>query len=186
MARKSIPTRHAGILFRSRLEARWAVFFDHLSLKWEYETQGFTVDGEPYLPDFLVFGALGNIWAEVKAGWNEDPKGIARWKRFAFQRPQPSRTVLLTGVPALGNSPFIIGGDDDADEPGKGGWDDDTQEWRPCPAGIHFDLCYPGHWHDLFIEDGCSYDYNVTGSGRHIIADACAAACSARFDGTAA
>ncbi len=28
MSEKAIPTEYAGYLFRSRLEARWAVFFD--------------------------------------------------------------------------------------------------------------------------------------------------------------
>jgi hypothetical protein len=34
---KSIQTRYSGRYFRSRLEARWAVFFDALGLKWDYE-----------------------------------------------------------------------------------------------------------------------------------------------------
>lgn len=50
----AIETRYAGCRFRSRLEARWAVFFDHLGLKWEYEPQGYVVNGKPYLPDFLL------------------------------------------------------------------------------------------------------------------------------------
>lgn len=51
-----LETRYAGCRFRSRLEARWAVFFDTLGIKWEYEPQGYTVgpDKRPYLPDFLL------------------------------------------------------------------------------------------------------------------------------------
>jgi hypothetical protein len=49
-----IETRYAGCRFRSRLEARWAVFFDKLDIKWEYEPQGYVVNGQPYLPDFLL------------------------------------------------------------------------------------------------------------------------------------
>jgi hypothetical protein len=65
----AIPTRYAGCHFRSRLEARWAVFFDHVAIDWEYEPQGFLVGmyGEnlrPYLPDFYLPG-LG-LWVEVK------------------------------------------------------------------------------------------------------------------------
>jgi hypothetical protein len=30
---KAIETRYAGCLFRSRLEARWAVLFDHLGIE---------------------------------------------------------------------------------------------------------------------------------------------------------
>jgi len=51
---KSIETLYAGHRFRSRLEARWAVFFDAVGAKWEYEPQGYEVNGIPYLPDFLL------------------------------------------------------------------------------------------------------------------------------------
>jgi hypothetical protein len=52
---KSIPTFYAGTTFRSRLEARWAVFFDHLGLRWFYEYEGFELaDGSWYLPDFWL------------------------------------------------------------------------------------------------------------------------------------
>jgi hypothetical protein len=39
----AIETRYAGCRFRSRLEARWAVFFDTLKLRWEYEPQGYYI-----------------------------------------------------------------------------------------------------------------------------------------------
>lgn len=71
---KAIPTRYAGCHFRSRLEARWAVFFDHLGIRWEYEPQGYALPSGNYLPDFWVshanghfLGASGNNWfAEIK------------------------------------------------------------------------------------------------------------------------
>lgn len=53
---KAIETRYNGYKFRSRLEARWAVFFDELGIKYEYEPEGYTLeDGTKYLPDFLIF-----------------------------------------------------------------------------------------------------------------------------------
>jgi hypothetical protein len=51
---KAIETHYKGYHFRSRLEARWAVFFDTLGIKYEYEAQGFDLDGEWYLPDFWL------------------------------------------------------------------------------------------------------------------------------------
>lgn len=54
------PTWYAGIEFRSRLEARWAVFFDTLGINWEYEPETFISnafeDAPPiqYTPDFRV------------------------------------------------------------------------------------------------------------------------------------
>lgn len=38
---KAIETFYKGYKFRSLLEARWAVFFDALEIKWEYELEGF-------------------------------------------------------------------------------------------------------------------------------------------------
>lgn len=38
-----IQTSYAGHRFRSRLEARWAVFFDAMKIDWEYEPQGYTI-----------------------------------------------------------------------------------------------------------------------------------------------
>jgi hypothetical protein len=69
---KAIETNYRGRKFRSRLEARWAIFFDGLGIEWEYEPEGFTLpSGKRYLPDFLLtyqsfdFGPW-QCWAEVK------------------------------------------------------------------------------------------------------------------------
>src|SRR5699024_644264 len=62
---KPIQTRYAGCHFRSRLEARWAVFFDRLGIEWQYEPQGFVLPGgRHYLPDFLLVES--GTWIEVK------------------------------------------------------------------------------------------------------------------------
>lgn len=61
---RAIETTYKGYRFRSRLEARWAVFFDALGVEWEYEPQGFDLDGIAYLPDFWL-PELG-CWFEVK------------------------------------------------------------------------------------------------------------------------
>lgn len=49
---KAIQTKYKGRLFRSRLEARWAVFFDKAKIEWQYEPEGYDLDGMWYLPDF--------------------------------------------------------------------------------------------------------------------------------------
>ena len=52
---KPIETIYNGYRFRSRLEARWAVFFDAMGIKYEYEPEGYhTEDGKYYLPDFYL------------------------------------------------------------------------------------------------------------------------------------
>lgn len=52
---EAIETEYKGYRFRSRLEARWAVFFDEMGMKWVYEPEGFKMsDGTLYLPDFYL------------------------------------------------------------------------------------------------------------------------------------
>lgn len=59
-----IPTVYNGIQYRSRLEARWAVFFDTLNLQFDYEPEGFDFGDVKYLPDFW-FPDLG-FYVEIK------------------------------------------------------------------------------------------------------------------------
>lgn len=77
---KAIETTYKGYRFRSRLEARWAVFFDALGIKWQYEPEGFEKstnyceeDGPNrvvrYLPDFYL--PESGTWVEVKGVWTE-------------------------------------------------------------------------------------------------------------------
>lgn len=64
---KAIETIYNGYRFRSRLEARWAVFFDALGVEYEYEPEGFDLGGGLYyLPDFRVkcWGVRGVICDE--------------------------------------------------------------------------------------------------------------------------
>ena len=52
---KPIETVYNGYRFRSRLEARWAVFFDTAGIPYQYEPEGFVLeDGTHYLPDFYL------------------------------------------------------------------------------------------------------------------------------------
>jgi hypothetical protein len=70
-APRVIATSYRGYRFRSRLEARWAVFFDQMDIGWMYEPEGFVIGNRPYLPDFLL--ECGS-WVEVKgfeAGLNK-------------------------------------------------------------------------------------------------------------------
>lgn len=64
---KAIETYYNGYRFRSRLEARWAVFFDKANIKYEYETEGFQFDdGTAYLPDFYL--PWFRCYVEIKPG----------------------------------------------------------------------------------------------------------------------
>lgn len=68
MEHKAIPTTYNGIRFRSRLEAKWAAFFDLCDWKWEYEPE----DLNGYIPDFVLIGKKGLLYVEVKPFYTED------------------------------------------------------------------------------------------------------------------
>lgn len=56
------PTMYRSVQFRSRLEARWAAFFDRAGWKWDYEP----FDLEGWVPDFVLYGADNQVLCEVK------------------------------------------------------------------------------------------------------------------------
>lgn len=70
-AYKVLPTEYMGITYRSRLEARWAVFFSEMNYSFSYEPEGIAVCGG-YRPDFLLKLRLDDtpheysVLAEVK------------------------------------------------------------------------------------------------------------------------
>lgn len=51
---KVIPTEYNGYRFRSRLEARWAVFMDVLKVPFLYDPDAYEFNGVGYLPDFFI------------------------------------------------------------------------------------------------------------------------------------
>jgi hypothetical protein len=57
----SIPTLYEGVQYRSRLEAKWAAFFDLLG--WTHQYEPFDLDG--WIPDFLLPGRCP-VLVEVK------------------------------------------------------------------------------------------------------------------------
>lgn len=105
---KSIDTYYNGNYFRSRLEARWAVFFDLIGVKYSYEPTGFKNDkGEYYLPDFHLHNVIlrnriicnikktEGIYLEIKPlSFEESSIKQAEW----FEKP----LVLFKGNPIYG------------------------------------------------------------------------------------
>lgn len=89
---KAIETYYNGYRFRSRLEARWAVFFDALQIRYEYEKEGFEFgSGLRYLPDFWL-PDLG-IWIEIKG---ERPTEIEKKKAQELCSATSSLVYIFT------------------------------------------------------------------------------------------
>jgi hypothetical protein len=103
---QAIDTFYNNHFFRSRLEARWAVYFDSLQEKWEYEPEGFLLEnGVKYLPDFYIPSL--DSYVEVKPSINleqDDMYGILdlykddfknKWKPFSKNK----KLLLAVGLP---------------------------------------------------------------------------------------
>jgi hypothetical protein len=101
MTVQAIETQYKGYRFRSRLEARWAVFFDALDIKWEYEKEGYKFDdGTQYLPDFWLTDL--EYFVEVK-GQMTDKDFI---KIHNLCRSTRSTVILLGSEAFLANSGY--------------------------------------------------------------------------------
>lgn len=72
----ALPTWFKGILFRSRLEAKWAEFFESHGFEWQYEPQGFKCGNQAYLCDFIVELDRRWYWVEVKPTLDFDRKKV--------------------------------------------------------------------------------------------------------------
>ena len=117
MGIKPIETIYNGYKFRSRLEARWAVFFDAMGIEYQYEPQGYDLgDGYYYLPDFYM--PKYDVWVEIKGKkltWEEREKIERFCKAKCDLTKGGSRFRLLEGeVPKdvythqdFGAKPFI-------------------------------------------------------------------------------
>ena len=81
---KAIDTRWNGYRFRSRLEARWALFMYELGIKFDYESEGFELICGPYLPDF---------WLPIPEEINfSGYPGAGHW--FEVKGPEPTQHEL--------------------------------------------------------------------------------------------
>lgn len=97
---KAIETEYKGYRFRSRLEARWAVFFDACNAKWEYEPEGFQLpSGKYYLPDFLIHNVdgryCGDLWIEVKGKMTKEDAD----KIIEFNDNLRNPILIVTTIP---------------------------------------------------------------------------------------
>ncbi len=97
-----IPTKYKLITFRSRLEARWAIYLDSMSIPWEYELEGFNINNDYfYLPDFYITNFnSASFYLEVKPTIPA-PSYLVMLYKFQFLLNQP--IYLITGSPSPEN-----------------------------------------------------------------------------------
>lgn len=106
---KPIPTMYGGLLYRSKLEACWACFFDELGIVYDYEVESYSLPSGNYLPDFYLPKTEGGIWAEVKARHPEEHE-IDLARELADETGH--HCVILVGSPMVAlqeyGYPFLL------------------------------------------------------------------------------
>ena len=100
---KPIETFYNGYRFRSRLEARWAVFFDNAEIRYEYEPQGYALNGKAYLPDFYLPDF--DLHVEVKRDTEQGLQEILDKCENAIVWGGPIKQILILSDIPLGKSP---------------------------------------------------------------------------------
>lgn len=110
---RSLPTYYNGTVFRSRLEARWAIIFDEMGIAWEYEAEAISVlryfgtgihldEYFGYLPDFY----LPEVDAFVEVKGQLDREGFLKLLSCAHTITTPA-----CGTPGShGGKPFFVAG----------------------------------------------------------------------------
>ena len=98
---KAIETHYNGYKFRSRLEARWAVFFDEAGIEYQYEPEGFTNGEDCYLPDFYL--PEHNTYVEVKPPREGYEQEIQKALKFVNSDLKIKRLLILQNIPKPNN-----------------------------------------------------------------------------------
>jgi hypothetical protein len=137
---KSTPTKYKGHAFRSRLEARWAVYFDAIGIEWWYEMEGYQLPSGWYLPDFWL--PQVEMFAEVKpVAFNETELK----KVIELVAGTKHGCLLLDGVPA--KRPYLY----------RSGIGSFYVEGVNSSREIYFDDCVLSMYKDYPINEGRFY-----------------------------
>jgi len=113
---KAHKTLYKDVMFRSRLEARWAAFFDLAGWRWEYEP----IDLEGWSPDFRIDVPCGHsecggghsVFVEVKPYYDADefkthPVTYYRYGEEDEKKDLPLDSLPVDAVAGFGANPDV-------------------------------------------------------------------------------
>lgn len=154
---KAIETVYKGYKFRSRLEARWAVFFDALGITWEYEPDGYDLGRfGRYLPDFHLpqFDTIAEVKPTLPTTKEED-------KLMTCALGLNKIPLFLVGTP--GDEKLLVYCFDEKDSSAGEGWKDDFI-WHITEEGyIKFwfdqELYQDGEWRRTYFRANEDYSF---------------------------
>lgn len=165
---KAIETEYNGYRFRSRLEARWAVFFDSLGVKYEYEPEGYELpSGKRYLPDFKVkcYGKRGirdaepfDLFIEVKGEMTKEDE--ERIVEFAGAEKEEITDDFVSTWFEVRNPVLIV-----SQLPNVGEYDYDYNDMSHCEIAFNYWLI-DGDWFGAYpaAHDGHFYLFGADGN----------------------
>jgi len=140
---KAIETFYKGYHFRSRLEARWAVFFDALNVQYRYEWEGYDLGGAGhYLPDYWL--PEQQLFVEIKG---VDPFDVPHTEMDKIEALR-GRIVLFGGnieIP-LGGLLFAY----DVHITGSGGESEWPIVWAFCEKHSRYELTFGDERHEIY------------------------------------
>ena len=132
----AIETEYNGIRFRSRLEARWSIFFDHLNVSHSYEYEAYKLDEKTvYLPDFWLPDQ--KLFVEIKPQY---PSRAEAYKCTRLSEVVRGRVACCIGDPMRQFQTI-----------------DYSEPWEARVSGImfHCNTSYQGHVESHLDENGC-------------------------------
>lgn len=151
---RAIPTIYRGNRYRSRLEARWAAFFDVIG--WSYTYEPFDADG--YIPDFVIHGD-SPLLIEVKPAVTRADYFAAIPKLEAGVSNHWKHDYLILGASPVAKLPnsftsdypaaCVLGELHQADDGDISEWSPGIGLWFECSECLqlnifHDSLCYRG------------------------------------------
>ncbi len=158
---KAIETDYNGIRFRSRREARWAVFFDAAGIPWEYEPEAYDLSAAP-CPTCTSEGKLGADEGECEECHNTGTVSrgsylpdfwLPKQKMFWEVKGELVNDNRLEALGAMTDTRVILAwgpiepdhatNDDDWHHKVYPGWDH-YYNWAQCSACGALDCTYSG------------------------------------------
>lgn len=126
-----IETGYGHYVFSSRLEARWAVYFDNLGVDYYYEDWWFELPSRKYKPDFWIEDEYSGklLWLEIKPSYPTESEIKVMLELFEAtgengiilygKIPKPSQHIEYNFAPGVGIIEF------------EGFWDEEIGDCVP-------------------------------------------------------
>ncbi len=167
----ALPTWFKGTLYRRRLEASWAEFFDTNGFEFQYEPQGFKCSQKSYLCDFLVKLFDRNwCWVEVKPTMDFEKSKIIDFTASTCHLPEDSgypsgAMFVFVGSPRYG--PRILSVCCSAVVPDvEDKWPNCRKEVRFVEGPWQFIRCTRCDIHRFYQFNACRCGFNLSASAQ--------------------